>query len=397
MAVSVDLSGPRAVMPAAVHRATPFTEFVLKVNSSCSLACDYCYMYESVDQSWQRSLAMSGTVLAQTAVRIAEHAERHCLTGVRVVFHGGEPLLSGPDTLARAADTMRGSLPALTRADFTVQTNGLAITRRSMATLGKAGIRIGVSVDGGRQATDRHRRFRSGQSSYPALERALDLLARHPDAFAGVLAVVDLDNPPVDVYESLLRYRPPAMDLLLPHGNWSNPPPRRPPDDTTPYGDWLVAVFDRWYRSPVQETRVRLFTEIINGILGGSSRSESVGLSPVAVVVVDVDGALEQTDTLRTTYVGATGTGMNVFDNSFDEALTHQDVIVRQSGLRALSNECLECPIHRVCGGGYYPHRYRAGSGFRSPSVYCADLRRIITHIADSVRADVARIVRKRS
>ena len=38
------------------------------------------------------------------------------------------------------------------------------------------------------------------------------------------------------------------------------------------------------------------------------------------------------------------------------------------------------------CGGGLYAHRYRTGSGFMNPSVYCADLEKIITH----VRADEA-------
>ena len=43
-----------------------------------------------------------------------------------------------------------------------------------------------------------------------------------------------------------------------------------------------------------------------------------------------------------------------------------------------------------ICGGGLYPHRYRAGSGFRHPSVYCADLLRLITHVRDRVRGDLA-------
>ncbi|MGH3248417.1 MAG: aKG-HExxH-type peptide beta-hydroxylase, partial [Trebonia sp.] len=42
------------------------------------------------------------------------------------------------------------------------------------------------------------------------------------------------------------------------------------------------------------------------------------------------------------------------------------------------------------CGGGLYAHRYRTGSGFDNPSVYCGDLEKIISH----VRADEA--VRRR-
>ena len=28
-------------------------QFVLKVHSRCDLACDYCYVYESLDHSWR--------------------------------------------------------------------------------------------------------------------------------------------------------------------------------------------------------------------------------------------------------------------------------------------------------------------------------------------------------
>jgi uncharacterized protein len=28
----------------------PFREFVIKIHSRCDLSCDYCYMYEMVDQ-----------------------------------------------------------------------------------------------------------------------------------------------------------------------------------------------------------------------------------------------------------------------------------------------------------------------------------------------------------
>jgi uncharacterized protein len=38
------------------------------------------------------------------------------------------------------------------------------------------------------------------------------------------------------------------------------------------------------------------------------------------------------------------------------------------------------------CGGGLYAHRYRSATGFDNPSVYCADLEKIITHIRADLR-----------
>jgi uncharacterized protein len=45
-----------------------------------------------------------------------------------------------------------------------------------------------------------------------------------------------------------------------------------------------------------------------------------------------------------------------------------------------------------ICGGGLYPHRYRQGTGFRNPSVYCEDLLHLITHVSDRVIADIRQL-----
>jgi uncharacterized protein len=137
------------------------------------------------------------------------------------------------------------------------------------------------------------------------------------------------------------------------------------------------------------ETEVRYFQEIITLALGGQSRVESIGLSPVALLVIDTDGALEQVDTLRSAFDGASETGLTVFADPFDTALRHPGVVARQIGVAALSDTCLACPVHKICGAGYYPHRYLAGAGFRQPSVYCRDLRLLIDHITARIRDDL--------
>jgi uncharacterized protein len=354
-------------------------------------------MYQMSDQSWASSpLVMSPTVAAHTARRIGAHARRHGLTEVDLVLHGGEPLLTGPEALADVAEAVREALPPETVLDLHVQTNGTLLNTGVLDVFARHGIRVGVSVDGDQSTHDRHRGHADGRGSYAATARALELLQRHEyrHLYAGLLCVVDVSADPVRTYESLLDFAPPVMNFLLPHGNWSTPPLVRGTQAAeAPYGEWLVAAFDRWYQASRRETEIRLFTEIVNLLLGGQSRSEGVGLSPAALVTVNTDGSIEQVDTLRSAYDGAMGTGYNVIDHSFDDLLWRPAVVARQIGVAALSDTCIGCDIHHVCGGGYYPHRYRRGDGFHNPSVYCRDLTLLIKHVRQRVAAGVAALL----
>ncbi|MBB2941189.1 uncharacterized protein FB565_000893 [Actinoplanes lutulentus] len=375
-------------LKAAGWRPQPFREFVLKVHQRCNLACTYCYVYESPDRSWQtRPRIMSDEVWAAASARIAQHAATHALSGVRVILHGGEPLLAGAANLRQHVATLRKTLPGGCAATVTMQTNGVGLTERALDELAAEHIRVGVSVDGTPADHDRNRVFKSGRGSFAATERALRHLQARPDLYAGLLCTIDPATDPIETYEALRKHNPPAIDLLLPHANWANPP-------TTDAARWLIAVFDHWYPAPT--TRIRLFEDIMSLLLGGSSGSEQVGLSPVAVAVVESDGDIEQVDALKTAYPGACATGRNVRTDAFDDALEHPGIAARQIGVEALADGCRACPVHRVCGGGHYAHRYRPGDGFRNPTVYCADMRRLIEHIANRIRRDLAQGEKKR-
>ncbi|MEV6109106.1 FxsB family cyclophane-forming radical SAM/SPASM peptide maturase [Streptomyces sp. NPDC051940] len=362
----------------------PIRQFVLKVHSRCNLACTYCYIYEGPDTSWrQRPVRVSPAVMRRTARRIAEHVRTHRLPAVRLDLHGGEPLLGGAGPLVDYVRTVREALPSWCALSAGVQTNGTLLTESALTELRAAGIRIGLSADGGTPRLNRRRTDHAGRSSYPAVARAARLLAARPESYAGILCTIDLASPPAEVYRSLAAWRPPMLDFLLPHANWSSPPPR--PEGVTspsPYGDWLCTVFDLWWDSRPPGPRIRLFSEIIGLLFGRPGGIEAVGLSPVATLVIETDGTVEQVDSLRSAHAGASATGLDVFRHDFDTALTHSGVAARQRGIADLGRVCRECALLTVCGGGNYVHRYREGSGFRHPSVYCADLERLIRYIA---------------
>jgi uncharacterized protein len=156
----------------AIHRmTTPFRQFVLKIHSRCNLACDYCYVYEMADQTWRHQPRLMSEATIEAALdRIAEHVRAHELSSVRLILHGGEPLLAGSTYIDRLAARARRTV-APADVHLAVQTNATLLDEPMLATLSRHAIRVGVSLDGDRAATDRHRRYHGGAGSYEDVAR----------------------------------------------------------------------------------------------------------------------------------------------------------------------------------------------------------------------------------
>ncbi|MDF6041572.1 radical SAM/SPASM protein FxsB, inactivated metallohydrolase extension form [Streptomyces sp. JH14] len=374
----------------------PFREIVLKVHSRCDLACDHCYVYEHADQSWRtRPKTISDEVIFRTARRLAEHAKTHALPSVSVILHGGEPLLAGPARLRRICEELTAAFEGVAELDLRIHTNGLQLSPRYLDLFSEYDVKVGISLDGDREANDRHRRFADGRSSHPLVLKAVELLRqeRYRHLNLGLLCTIDIENDPRAVLDALVELDPPLIDFLLPHATWDEPP-SRPDGSRTAYADWLLAVFDRWQEQG-RPVPVRLFSSVLSTLSGGPSLTESLGLAPTDLVVVETDGQLEQVDSLKSAYEGAAATGFDVFTHAFDEVAAHPGVRARQLGLDGVSETCRSCPVVRSCGGGLYTHRYKSVGAvdptllFDHPSVYCDDLKALVLGIEERTAASV--------
>lgn len=334
---------------------------------------------------------------------MAEHAAAYALPSVSVILHGGEPLLAGPARLRRICEELTAAFDGIAALDLRIHTNGLQLSPRYLDLFSEYDVKVGISLDGDRAANDRHRRFADGRSSHPLVLKAVELLRqeRYRHLNLGLLCTVDIENDPCAVLDALIELEPPHIDFLLPHATWDDPPPR-PDGSPTAYADWLLAVFDRWQEQG-RPVPVRIFSSVLSTLNGGPSLTESLGLAPTDLVVVETDGSLEQVDSLKSAYEGAAATGFDVFTHAFDEVAAHPGVRARQLGLDGVSETCRRCPVVRSCGGGLYTHRYSSagpaegvpGEGFDNPSVYCHDLAALVRGIeartpADSVAPAVA-------
>lgn len=360
-----------------------FHTYILKVAARCNLACPYCYVYEGPDQSWRtRPKFMSDETARQTFARIAEHLKEKGGQSISLTLHGGEPLLCGPNRLRAYLEAAVELIPA--EIEFSLQTNGTLLTEEFLNLFAQFGVKIGLSIDGGRAANDRYRRFKNGRSSFDRVISAIDLINSKPEwrtLLSGYLAVVDLQNDPREIFEFISGLDCRGFDVLLPDCNHEAPPPR-PKDDhrNVAYGKWMADLFDIWLDGG-KDIEVCYIEEIMAMLFGQPSTREHIGSRFADLIIIESDGDIEGVDTLKMVSKDATNLGLNVFNNTFTEALSHDSIACRLVGFDALCSTCRSCSYLDQCGGGYLPHRYRRDTGFLNPSVYCNDIQHLIDHM----------------
>ena len=351
---------------------------IMKAHSLCPLACEGCYVYDapSGDDSWrEQPKVMSEATVAVFADRLAEELEMNPRNEFFITWHGGEPLLAGPQFFANAVQIINEAVPDTTVIQHTIQTAGTLLDEEFLKVFRAHSIRVGVSLDGTREANDRHRVNHAGKSTYDDAVRGIRLMTestRYEKLFSGILAVVDLANDPVETYESLLEYDPPYLDFLWPHGNWVTPPPGLETSEErrqTPYGKWYEQVFDLWFSRDRYKLGIRTFRSMMSALNDRPSGLESIGGGDNSgLVVIETDGSYEMVDTLKSVPGRVGRTGLDVRRNTMREAAEYIAMRSRFLGASALSEDCQSCPLVTKCGGGYTPHRYSRDKMFLNRS-----------------------------
>ncbi|QSQ21379.1 radical SAM protein [Pyxidicoccus parkwayensis] len=370
-------------MPARVQPGRRFLPqvYILKVASRCNLDCKYCYMYNLADQTWrQQPRKMSEDVLRSVARKVARAG-----TPAQILFHGGEPMLLGPDYFRRAVRIFQEEAPDV-RLDFGMQSNGTLLNEAWIDTLHELGIGVGISLDGPAEVNDLNRVYRgSGRGTHADVVGSLQkLLASEKGSkvLGGALCVINLAQDPLRTYRHFVELGFTRISFLPMDGTYESPPPgKQAPFDDTPLADWLIPIFDEWFQNPRGVT-VALFEQIIKLLFGARGAFvDLLSTYPKALVVIETDGGIEPTDSLKSAAHGITKLGLNVLHNELEDMFTKDIFQLLQSGEEGLAQKCRSCAYRYVCGGGLLAHRYSERNGFDNPTVYCADMLKLLGHI----------------
>lgn len=361
-------------------------QFVVKVAGRCNIACKYCYMYELGDNS-----ALSGPKIMPIEVenamvsRISKHARLNNLDSVSVAFHGGEPLMFGHARFLGLAQKLRTQLGDRLR--LSVQTNGILLNDAWLEAFAETDTLVGLSMDGPLEAHDEWRVDHRGRGTYSRTLKAYNFLRENASSlgvrFGGVISVINPRKDASKYYHWLKELQVNQVNILLPDANHNNYTTHYP-YEISDFSNFLENLFTKWWLDDKRRRpNILFFSNILNLIVGGKSESESIGLGEAPAIIIEADGSIQPHDVLRMNHDIAESA--NVLTHEIHSILDNKIYQLLNPSLYGKNShpceKCSNCPVQKICGGGFVAHRYSKLNGYSNPSVYCDALFNTISYI----------------
>ena len=310
----------------------------------------------------------------ETIEKIFERIKSHCLkNGLKdflIIFHGGEPLLAGLDFFKNFIEIGNNILQKDIRIDYGMQTNGVLLDYNLASELKKLRIQVGISIDGTEISNNKNRIYHNNKGSYTEIINGFNIIKEvFSNKLANCICVIDTDESATDVYNHFKKIGVSSVHFLFPDNNFKN----TNYEDIPKVGEWLVLMFDLWYNdSDLNKPSIRPLTDLIGLILGYEKYSEIFGKGKNYTLVIETNGDIETTDSLKICGDGFTKTKLNVRNNEIDE-IYESSMLAKQyfNGHDNLCTTCKNCFLEEICGGGFIGHRYSIENEFDNPSIYC--------------------------
>jgi len=347
---------------------------LLKVAARCNIACSYCYWFRD-ESVYQKPKVMSRRTLDELARKLARHVTTYGLKSFSLLFHGGEPLLCRKTDIDHFCSSLREvEKQSGCRFKFNLTTNGLLVDEEWADVFARHQIGVTLSIDGPKAVHDSARVDFLGRGTYDRVIAAIAFL-RGKGIEPGILSVCQPNADPLDVLRLLvddLGFD--GFDILFPDATHL--------DNPASIARYYKRLFDVWSDEyDARGIKIRILDNILLGLFGGFSESESIGYGPIRRLTVLTDGAMETLDVLRVIKNGFTASALNIHSNEIQDI--EQDPLWREvlNASLDLAAPCRSCQYRYACGGGHIATRWSNERRFDNPSVYCSDIQEIFGHI----------------
>jgi uncharacterized protein len=168
-----ELFSPDPMPTREIRTASPVSSLCLIMAEHCNLRCDYCFICGDSAQGKRRMMT------AETAKAAVDFLlEASCSTAdVSISYFGGEPLLNFPVIQQTTCYAVEAGRALGIQPRFNITTNATHLDGRVRDFLAAySQVSVILSVDGGPELHDRHRRYVGGHGSYATVRRNVEAL-----------------------------------------------------------------------------------------------------------------------------------------------------------------------------------------------------------------------------
>ena len=301
--------------PIAPEPSQPRSLLIKPASGDCNLHCTYCFYHDRPSDPYKQQTRrrMSPEVLDTLIQQGMALERRHATFG----WQGGEPTLAGLDFFQRVVELQKKYGTSGQAVSNGMQTNGLLLDPDWARFLREYHFLVGISLDGPARYHDHYRTFLNGSPTQERVMQVCRMLRQYRVEF-NILAVVNrlTANHGAEIYDyfvsqgfDFLQFIPcveidPATGELT---DFAVSPEQ--------FGDFLCAVFDRWYNGGNPQTSIRDFEAILAVYLGQPAPLCCYQEHCGSYVVVEYNGDLYPCDFLvrEDLYLG------NLMETSLEE------------------------------------------------------------------------------
>ena len=360
----------------------PIRFLLVKLAMRCNIKCSYCYWFEDKGV-YDKPATMNRNVFKIFLEKLNSHIQKYSLKDFHIAFHGGEPLLVGKKIfdsycfeISKVFEELKCGLK------ISLTTNGMLIDQEWSSLFKKYRISVTVSLDGPQEIHDGRRVSFIGNGTFNKVVDGISCL-RENGIEPGILAVCDPTSNPkriIGFFADELKVK--WFDVLVPDSNHTK--------RFVSISDYYTNLFDLWYdKYSMRDIEIRFIKSVVRGLLGRSSKSESIGYGEIVTACLLTDGTLEPLDVLKIGGGDRTDSSINIFSNEIQDITNHLEwKSVRKSSL-LLPKSCQSCEFWFACGGGHIASRWSEQNCYDNPSVYCEDLKKIFHHVKKRISPDI--------
>lgn len=325
------------------------TVMIKPSSGNCNLRCEYCFYYDEMAKRSERSYGyMSYDTLEVILRQVLVQAEKSC----NIVFQGGEPTLRGIDFFEKVIEFEEKYNVNRVQIHNAIQTNGYCLDRKWADFFAKHHFLVGISLDGGPRVHDHYRKTAGGDGSFSQVMKSISLL-RAAKAEFNILCVVN-DRTASQIRKTYEFYRKNGLRYLQfipcldPLGEL--PGTRRYALKPEAYGEFLVELFELWYRDLKEGVQpyIRQFENYVGILLGQCPEACDMVGHCSKQYVVEADGSVYCCDFYMLDEYRLGNFHYHTIeemDKAREEKRFIEDSLIK-------AEECQGCRYEKLCRGG---------------------------------------------